>query len=67
MNSSSVDASRNVALKEDANVPSHHFSALAFATAIDHVLRTSKHLDRYTVDVLCFCSLSATLVVASML
>ena len=47
VNSSSVGVRRGAA-KEGANVPRHHFSALPFATAVDHVLRTSKHLDRYT-------------------
>ncbi len=54
MNSSSVGARRGAA-KEGASVPKHHFSALPFATMVDHVLRTNQHYE------FCF------LVVASML
>ncbi len=44
VNSSSVGARRGAA-KEGASVPKHHFSALPFATVVDHVLRTNQHYE----------------------
>ena len=65
MNSSSVGARRDAA-KESTNVPRHHFGALPFATAMDYVLRAIANIWT-NIHLLCFCSLNAILILASVL